>query len=365
MNMQSNSGRETTEEESMASGRRDFLKAAGAVGAAVVLSVAATSWATPAAAQSVERAGKNRLKTRKLGGLEVSELGFGNMGLSGGHYGPGVDRAQGIRVIRDAYERGITFFDTAEVYGPYVNEELVGEALAPVRDKVKIATKFGFKIDGTNGLDSRPERIRRVVEESLQPSQDRPHRSLLPAPGRSDRADRGRRRHGQGPDSSRQGAALRPVGAQRKNHSPRACGPTGFSHPDRIFVDRKKPGTQRRSAGLRGTGHRLRSVGAAGTRFLARETACECPIQLRPEERPARDVPALQSHGHEEQPADHRVSDDVRRQEGRNARPDRAGMVDGAEAVDCVRSLAQATWITCARTWVRSMSNSRPRIFAR
>jgi aryl-alcohol dehydrogenase-like predicted oxidoreductase len=79
-----------------------------------------------------------------------------------------VDRPQGIRVIRDAHERGVTFFDTAEVYGPYVNEELVGEALAPVRDKVVIATKFGFKIDGTNGLDSRPERIRRVVEESLK-----------------------------------------------------------------------------------------------------------------------------------------------------------------------------------------------------
>ena len=108
------------------------------------------------------------MKTRKLGSLEVSELGFGNMGLSGGHYGPGVDRAQGIRVIRDAHERGVTFFDTAEVYGPYVNEELVGEALAPVRDKVAIATKFGFKIDGTNGLDSRPERIRKVVEESLK-----------------------------------------------------------------------------------------------------------------------------------------------------------------------------------------------------
>ena len=108
------------------------------------------------------------MKTRKLGGLEVSELGFGNMGLSGGHYGPGVARSQGIRMIRDAHERGVTFFDTAEVYGPYLNEELVGEALAPVRDRVAIATKFGFKIDGTNGLASRPERIRRVVEESLK-----------------------------------------------------------------------------------------------------------------------------------------------------------------------------------------------------
>ena len=85
-----------------------------------------------------------------------------------GNYGPPVDKAQGIRVIRDAFERGIRFFDTAEVYGPYANEELVGEALAPVRDQGAIATKFGFKIDGTNGLDSRPERIRRVVEESLK-----------------------------------------------------------------------------------------------------------------------------------------------------------------------------------------------------
>ncbi|MGO4549938.1 aldo/keto reductase [Lysobacter sp. 2RAF19] len=108
------------------------------------------------------------MKMRKLGNLEVSEIGFGNMGLSGGHYGPGVDREQGIRVIRAAFEQGVRFFDTAEVYGPYVNEELVGEALAPVRDQVNIATKFGFAIDGTNGLDSRPDRIRRVVEESLK-----------------------------------------------------------------------------------------------------------------------------------------------------------------------------------------------------
>jgi aryl-alcohol dehydrogenase-like predicted oxidoreductase len=108
------------------------------------------------------------MRTRKLGDLEVSELGFGCMGLSGGHYGPGVDQTQGIRMIRDAHERGVTFFDTAEVYGPYVNEELVGEALAPLRDTVAIATKFGFKIDGTNGLDSRPEHIRETVEGMLK-----------------------------------------------------------------------------------------------------------------------------------------------------------------------------------------------------
>ena len=187
---------------------------------------------------------------RKLGGLEVSELGFGDMGLSGGHYGPGVDKAQGIRVIRDAYERGVTFFDTAEVYGPYVNEELVGEALAPVRDKVAIATKFGFKIDGTNGLDSRPERIRRVVEESLKRLRtDRidlyyQHRVDL------DRADRRRGGHGQGFDQGRKGAALRPLGTEREDHSPRARGSAGRRHPDRILAHRTKRGTQRRASSV-------------------------------------------------------------------------------------------------------------------
>jgi aryl-alcohol dehydrogenase-like predicted oxidoreductase len=144
--------------------RREFLTSAALAGAALSIGGSA-SFAAPIA--ELEKGG-NKMKTRNLGSLEVSELGFGNMGLSGGHYGPGVDKDQGIKIIRTAYERGVTFFDTAEVYGPYVNEELVGEALAPFRDKVKIATKFGFKIDGTNGLDSRPERIRSVVEESLK-----------------------------------------------------------------------------------------------------------------------------------------------------------------------------------------------------
>lgn len=150
-------------------GRRSFLKVAGMAAVAAVLpfDVSATNHVSAQSGKTTKE-GTYTMNKRKLGTLEVSELGFGNMGLSSGHYGPGVDRAQGIRVIRDAYERGVTFFDTAEVYGPYVNEELLGEALAPFRDKVKIATKFGFKIDGTNGLDSRPEHIRKVVEESLK-----------------------------------------------------------------------------------------------------------------------------------------------------------------------------------------------------
>jgi aryl-alcohol dehydrogenase-like predicted oxidoreductase len=85
------------------------------------------------------------------------------------NYGPAADKDQGIRVIRLPHERGVTFFDTAEVYGPYVNEQLVGEALAPIRDEVKIATKFGFDIEGgKGGLDSRPEQIRKVADASLK-----------------------------------------------------------------------------------------------------------------------------------------------------------------------------------------------------
>lgn len=102
-------------------------------------------------------------------GLEVSALGLGCMGLSHG-FGPAVDQQDGVALIRAAVERGVTFFDTAEVYGPFVNEELVGQALATYRDDVVIATKFGFALDEgqPGGLDSRPERIRRVVDDSLE-----------------------------------------------------------------------------------------------------------------------------------------------------------------------------------------------------
>ena len=114
------------------------------------------------------------MKTRRLGtgNLEVSAIGLGCMGLSYG-YGPAVDKQHGIDVIRAAFERGVTLFDTAESYGPFKNEDLVGEALAPFRDQVVIATKFGFDIDlesgqRRGGLNSRPEHIKEVVEASLK-----------------------------------------------------------------------------------------------------------------------------------------------------------------------------------------------------
>jgi aryl-alcohol dehydrogenase-like predicted oxidoreductase len=110
------------------------------------------------------------MQKRKLGksNLEVSAIGLGCMGLSYG-YGPATDRKDAIKLIRSAVELGVTFFDTAEAYGPFANEELVGEALAPFRDRVVIATKFGFRSGDANaGLDSRPERIREVADAALK-----------------------------------------------------------------------------------------------------------------------------------------------------------------------------------------------------
>ncbi len=112
------------------------------------------------------------MQKRKLGQLEVSAVGYGCMGLSYG-YGPATGRQEGIRIIRAAAERGVTIFDTAEVYGPFANEELVGEALAPIRDQVVIATKFGWNIDPQTGerregLNSRPEHIKVATEGMLR-----------------------------------------------------------------------------------------------------------------------------------------------------------------------------------------------------
>src|SRR6476661_2486751 len=113
------------------------------------------------------------MKKRELGksGLEVSAIGLGCMGMSFG-YGPPKEKQEMIALLRAAVDRGVTFFDTAELYGPFTNEELVGEGLAPVRDQVVIATKFGFDIDpqtrGRRGLNSRPEHIKQAAEASLK-----------------------------------------------------------------------------------------------------------------------------------------------------------------------------------------------------
>ena len=142
--------------------RRDFLAKTALIGAGLAVGPLSS------AASSDQPKDINKIKTRKLRTLEVSALGAGCMSISA-NYGPPAPRDQGIKVIRTAYEKGVTFFDTAEVYGPFTNEELVGEALSPFRDKVTIASKFGFDLEGgSGGLNSRPEHIKKVVETSLK-----------------------------------------------------------------------------------------------------------------------------------------------------------------------------------------------------
>src|ERR1044071_30233 len=158
-------------EEATGISRRNFLTNTAMAGAGVILTPFFSSAFSNGANNNVGNdkpiKKNNKMKTRKLGGLEVSELGLGCMNMAG-NYNPPADKQQSIKTIRTAFENGVTFFDSAEVYGPYIDEELVGEALQPFRDKVKIATKFGFAIDGTIALNSQPAHIRKVVEQSLK-----------------------------------------------------------------------------------------------------------------------------------------------------------------------------------------------------
>jgi len=164
---------------------------------------------------------------RKLGNnLEVSAIGLGWMGLSVGD-GPAVEKWQAINLIQAAVDRGVTFFDTAEGYGPFENEKLLGEALAPLKERVVMATKFGWDNRSRDG--GMPGKALTAARNTLsrrrglgQATQGRSHRSFLPALGRAERADSAK-----GPDSGRQGEALRPFRSGRSNDSPRAHSPAG------------------------------------------------------------------------------------------------------------------------------------------
>jgi hypothetical protein len=150
--------------------RRRLMVAGLGVAAASLLPLSAVRAQTGATGSSATGSPSLSPDRRMLGSLEVSAIGFGCMNVAG-MYGPPIDRQEAIRVIRAAYDRGVTFFDTAEVYGPFIGEEIVGEALAPMRDQVVIATKFGFDISPEGqiqGVNSRPDHIKQVTEESLR-----------------------------------------------------------------------------------------------------------------------------------------------------------------------------------------------------
>jgi len=200
------------------------------------------------------------MKQRRLGrnGPEVSAIGLGCMGMSHG-YLPLPDRREMLSLLRAAVDRGVTFFDTAEAYGPFTNEELLGEALGPVRDRVVIATKFGLKIEAMPGVDSRPERIRSVCDASLRRLnidtidlfyQHRPDPNVpieeVAGTVRDLIAEGKVKRFG-----------LSEAG--RADHPPRACGAARDRAPERVFAVVARAG-EGRAADSRGVGHRVRAL---------------------------------------------------------------------------------------------------------
>ena len=153
--------------------RRDFLKMSSVAAFSAVCAWTGVSKVFSQSSDSKGQSVRGDMEHRNLGGLDVSAIGLGCLPMVG-YYGGRYEKKDMIALIRRAYDQGVTFFDTAEVYGPYTSEEWVGEALAPFRDKVKIGTKFGFGVEEKQptALNSRPDHIRRAVEGSLRPSSD-------------------------------------------------------------------------------------------------------------------------------------------------------------------------------------------------
>ena len=273
------------------------------------------------------------MQKRTLGksNLEVSALGLGCMGLSFG-YGPAVDKREGIALIRSAVERGVTFFDTAEAYGPFANEELVGEALVPYRDQVVIATKFGFTFepDQPRGLDSRPAHIREVADASLKRLnvdsidlfyQHRvdPNVPIEDVAGAvKELIQQGKVKHfglsEAGAKTIRRAHAVQPVTALQSEYS--------------LWWTRAGSGDP---ADARGARHRLRSVQSPGQGIPHRDDRREHHVrQVRLPQRGS----ALRAGGAESQRGARRTAAHDRRTEERNPGPDRPRVAPGPEAVD-------------------------------
>ena len=306
------------------------------------------------------------MKKRKLGnsGLEVSALGLGCMGMSFG-YGPPPTSRRCIALIRAAVEQGVTFFDTAEVYGPFANEELVGEALAPFRGQVAIATKFGFEIDQTTGanrggLNSRPEHIKAVAEASLKRL-------------RVDAIDLFYQ-HRVDPDvpieevagavkdliQAGQGQALRPVGGRRADHPPGPRRPAGGGPPERILPVVAGAGSGD-PADPRGARHRLRPLQPPGQGLPHRQDRRDHHLRHHglPQHRPP-----VHPRGPQGEPGPGRPAQGHRRAEG--PRPPRSPWPGcWPRSPGSSPSPAPPSCIAWRRTSGPRPSNSRPRICGR
>ena len=307
------------------------------------------------------------MQKRQLGksGLEVSAMGFGCMGLSHG-YGPPVDNRAGIALIRTAVERGVTFFDTAEVYGPFTNEDLVGEALAPVRDAVVIATKFGFDVDPAtaerrSGLEQ-PSGAHQGGRGSLaQTPQDRSHRSLLSAPRRPGRADRGCGRRSEGPHSGRQGQTLRAFGGRGRNDPPGARRAARRRAAKRVLPAMARA-RGRDPAGLRRPRDRLRALEPARRRLPDRRNGREHAIRQR---RLPRERSSLRAGGAEGESRFGRSRPRMGEAEGRDPGPGRARLAAWRRSHGSCPFRAPRNSNAWTRISGRSWSSSRPKTFVR
>lgn len=252
--------------------RRGFLLGAAAL-AATPLATHGSGKLAAAAGRPIDNPATDAVTLsgrRRLGSLEVSGIGLGCQTMPGNLYGPVSSRANMISLIRTAVDQGVTLFDTAEAYGPFESERIVGEALRPVRDHVVIASKFGWNIDLETGergpgFNSRPEHIGPAVEGMLKRLRT-DHIDLLYQHRRSGGPDRGRRRRGRGIDLGREGAALGSVRTRAGNRPAGARHTAAHGDPERVQPD-VAGGRGGGAAVVRGTGPRFRLLGAAGLRL--------------------------------------------------------------------------------------------------
>ena len=214
--------------------RRDFLKMSSVAAFSAVCAWTGVSKVFSQSSDGKEQSVRGDMEHRNLGGLDVSAIGLGCLPMVG-YYGGRYEKKDMIALIRRAYDQGVTFFDTAEVYGPYTSEEWVGEALVPFRNKVKIGTKFGFGVEEKQptALNSRPDHIRRAVEGSLRRLRT-DHIDLLYQHRVDEGADGGGGRHGKAADAGRKSLALGIVGSQCTFYSSGTCRLSAFGRTERV-----------------------------------------------------------------------------------------------------------------------------------
>ncbi len=298
------------------------------------------------------------MQKRKLGtsNLEVSALGLGCMGMSFG-YGPAADEQEMISLIRSAVDLGVTFFDTAEVYGPFTNEELVGEALSPVREQVVIATKFGFHIDADGkqaGLNSRPEHIKEVAEASLKRLKTDVIDLFYQHRVDPERAHRGRGRGGEGADPGGQGQALRPLRGGRADHPPRPRRPARHRPSERVLalVERTRRGDPPDARRAR---NRLRSLQPAGQGLPHGQDRREHHVR---QHRLPQHRPPLRAGGPEGEPGAGRSARAASLSARRRRPPRSRSPGSSPRSPGSCRSLAPRSCIACRRTSRRPPSSS-------